>query len=105
MSALLELIKEAPPEDRRKAAEMLKPYLKEKAPSAPEWIGVKEFRLFVPGHKSSTWLRLYLFPYVDWVVNPNPGRGGKTLIDKVKALKWLDQHSKDINWHKPLPKG
>lgn len=27
MSALLELIKEAPPEDRKAAAEMLKPYL------------------------------------------------------------------------------
>lgn len=104
MSALLELIKEAPPEDRKKAAELLQPYLNEKAPSVPEWIKVDDFREFIPGHKSPTWLRLYLFPYVDWVVNPNPGRGGKTLIDKAKALAWLDQHSKDVDWHKPLPK-
>ena len=32
MSALLELIKEAPPEDRKVVAEMLRPYLVVKAP-------------------------------------------------------------------------
>lgn len=105
MSALLELIKEAPPEDRKKAAELLKPYLKEEAPSVPEWIGVEEFRQFVPGNKAPQWLQTYLFPHVDWVVNPNPGRGRKTLIDKAKALAWLDQYGKGVDWSKPLPKG
>lgn len=105
MSALLELIKEAPPEDRKKAAELLKPYLKEKAPLAPEWIGVKEFRQFIPGPKSPTWLQTYLFPHVDWAVKTSPSRGGKILIDKNKALAWLDQHGKDVDWSEPLPKG
>ena len=106
MSALLELIKEAPPEDRQAAAELLKPYLQaEPVPEViPEWIGMKEFRKLLPVRKSLTWLQLYLFPKVDWVTNPNPGRGRVIKIDKQKAIAWLDIHAKDVDWNKPLPR-
>lgn len=107
MSALLELIKEAPPEDREAAAKLLKPYLDIKLPPEPEptWIGMKEFRSLLPVPKSPTWLRTYLFPRVDWVVNPTPGPGGITKIDKQAAIDWLTWHGSEIDWSKPLPKG
>ena len=107
MSALLELIREAPPEDRRAAAKLLQPYMEvETAPEVvPEWIGVKEFRKLLPVPKSPMWLQLYLFPKVDWVTNPNPGRGRVIKIDKQKAIAWLDAHAKDVDWSKPLPRG
>jgi hypothetical protein len=107
MSALLELIKETPPEDRQAVAELLKPYLQaEPVPeTAPEWIGMKEFRKLLPVPKSPTWLQVYLFPKVDWVTNPTPGRGRVIKIDKQKAIAWLDAHAKDVDWNKPLPRG
>lgn len=43
MSALLELIKETPPEDRRKIAEYLKPYLvTEKKPVVEHWVNIEK---------------------------------------------------------------
>lgn len=47
MSALLELIKEAPPEDRKAAAELLKPYFDEPAKDSPtltQLISLDEFQ-------------------------------------------------------------
>lgn len=105
MSALLELIKETPPEDRRAVAKLLQPYIKQPPELKPIWIGMKEFRSLLPVPKSPTWLRTYLFPKVNWVVNPTPGRGGITKINKQAAIDWLTRHSSEIDWGKPLPKG
>ena len=49
-SALLELIKETPPEDRRAVAEYLKPYLvTEKKEPVEHWVNLEELRPYIPG--------------------------------------------------------
>lgn len=105
MSALVELIKETPAEDMKLVAKMLEPYLEsnKEVPQPDQWISVKELRQYIPGHKGLTWLQLYIFPNVDWVTDPHPGRGRSIKINKRKAFKWLNENSDKVDWNRPLP--
>lgn len=108
MSALLELIKEAPPKDRKAAAEMLKPYLVSK-PAEPEekWVPLEELRQFVPGHKAKAWIQLFIldaYPETrKWSTDPHPGKGRAVKVNLPKAKKWLADHYESIDWNQPEP--
>ena len=106
MSALLELIKEAPPEDRKAAAEMLKPYFDEPQakPAIPTLISLEQFRHQYGHSKSPTWLKLYLLPKMPGVYGLNAGKGHPVKIDVEKATRWLVQHEEGIDWDRPLPR-
>lgn len=108
MSALLELIRETPPDDLKKVAKELQPYLEIKKPSLPlpETIGTKEFQKMVPGHKAKEWLRTFIYPRADatFVLSYNRGKGHPDKLLKEAAIKWLNEHSKEIDWDEPLPK-
>lgn len=106
MSALLELIKEAPPEDRKAAADLLKPYFNElqaKQPVTPMLIGLEEFRVKYAHRKSPAWCRLYLLPQMPGVYGLNAGKGHPIRIDEDKSTRWLAHHEDEIDWTKPLP--
>lgn len=107
MSALLELIKEAPPEDRKAVAEILKPYFDKPAKdisSLPQLIGLAQFRRQYGHSKSPAWLKLYLLPKMPGVFGLDAGRGHPVKIDVNKAAKWLAEHEEEIDWNKPLPR-
>lgn len=106
MSALLELIKEAPPEDRKAAAELLKPYFGEsqaKRPAVPTLINLEQFRHKYGHDKSPTWLKLYLLPKMPGVYGLNAGKGHPVRIDEERATRWLAQYEDELDWTKPLP--
>lgn len=107
MSALLELIKEAPPADRKAAAELLKPYFDEpqaKQPAIPTLIGLEQFRHQYGHDKAPAWLKLYLLPKMPGVFGLNAGKGHPVKIDEEKATRWLTKHEDEIDWGKPLPR-
>lgn len=107
MSALLELIKEAPPEDRKAAAELLKPYFDEpqaKQPAIPTLISLEQFRCQYGHRKSPAWCRLYLLPKMPGVYGLNQGKGHPVKIDVEKATRWLTQYEEEIDWNQPLPR-
>lgn len=112
MGALLELIKEAPPEDRKAAAEMLKPYLnfekEEDYDLVPKrqpnrQIGLPEFKADKGIKKSLVWCRTYLLPKMPGVHGLNAGKGHHIMIDYVPASKWFDEHEAEIDWNQSLP--
>ncbi|WP_251548281.1 hypothetical protein [Limosilactobacillus caecicola] len=103
MSALLELIREAPPEDREAAAKLLRPYLVfEKKKQQPErLLSVKEFQSRMPVKKRTDWIRNDMF-----IQNPelkqfafglNAGKGHPLKISP-RALTWIAKHQDDIDW-------
>lgn len=106
MSALLELIREAPPEDRKAAAEMLKPYLLvKKEPELPQLLSVDEFRHEIKNRfgitKRPDWIRNDLFAQCpalkDYAYGLGGGYGRPIKIDK-KAIGWIDKHQQLIDW-------
>ena len=103
MSALLELIKEAPPEDRQAVAEFLKPYLQpiEIKPKVEHLLTVKEFQEQLPVRKRADWIRNDLFcqnpELKQFAFNLNAGKGHKLKISP-KALDWVADHADEINW-------
>ena len=108
MSALLELIKEATPEDRRKIAEYLKPYLvTEKKPVVEHWVNIEKLRPDTPGKKAKAWIQLYIldaYPETrKWSTNPHPGKGRSIKVNLPAARKWIEEHIDVIDWNKPLP--
>lgn len=108
MSALLELIREAPPEDRKAAAEMLMPYLpSQKEPDEDKWVPLEELRDSTPGHKSKNWIQYNIlddYPETRaWSTNPHPGKGRAVQVYLSEAKKWLHQHKQEINWNQPEP--
>lgn len=110
MSALLELIKEATPEDRRKIAEYLKPYLvTEKKPVVEHWVNIEKLRPYTPGKKSKAWIQLYVldaYPKTrKWSTNPHPGKGRAIKVNLPVARKWIEEHIDVIDWNRPLPQG
>lgn len=106
MSALLELIKEAPPEDRKAAAEMLKPYFGEPAkdkPALPQLISLEEFQKKHKIKKAPDWLRTILLPQMPGVYGLNCGSGHPIRINDQVASDWLNKHVDEIDWNQPLP--
>lgn len=106
MSALLELIREAPPEDRKVAAEMLMPYLPKKAePELPETLSTGEFQQELKRKfgivKRLDWIRNDLFAQCpalkDYAYGLGGGYGSSIRIDK-KAIDWIDKHFQLIDW-------
>lgn len=108
-SALLELIKEAPPEDRKAVAEYLKPYLitEKKKPVVEHWVNIEELRPYTPGKKAKAWIQLYIldaYPKTrKWSTNPHPGKGRSIKVNLPVARKWIEEHVDVIDWNKPLP--
>lgn len=107
-SALLELVKETPPEDRRAVAEYLKPYLVlEKKEPVEHWVNLEKLRRYVPGKKSKAWIQLYIldaYPKTrKWSTNPHPGKGRSIKVNLPVARKWIEEHVDVIDWNKPLP--
>lgn len=105
MSALLELIKEAPPEDRKVAAEMLRPYLVVKAPKkqSVRYVSLPQFKKEHDIKKRLDWCRLFLLPKMPGVYGLNQGKGHHITIDSHKASEWLGQHGDEIDWNQPMP--
>lgn len=105
MSALLELIKEAPPEDRKVVAEMLRPYLVVKAPKkqSVRYVNLSQFKEEHNIRKSLNWCRLFLLPEMPGVYGLNRGKGHHITIDSHKASEWLGQHGDEIDWNQPMP--
>ena len=98
MSALLELIKEAPPEDRKAAAEMLKPYMSfEKEEPEEDWEPLDKLRSSTPGPKSKAWIQTFIlnaYPETrKWSTDPNPGKGRAVWINLPVAKKWVHDHT------------
>lgn len=106
MSALLEIIKEAPPEDRKAAAKLLKPYLSvESHPHVDRLLTVPEFH-------DELAQRIGIKKRVDWIRNDmfvacpelkrfafgrNAGTGHPLWIDE-RALDWIADHHDEIDW-------
>lgn len=109
MSALLELIKETPPEDRKAVAEYLKPYLlpPKKEEVKEKWVSIEEFRQFVPGRKSKEWIKMFiLHAYPEtrkWSTEPYPGKGRTVKVNLPVARKWIEEHIDVIDWNKTIP--
>lgn len=108
MSVLLELIREAPPEDRKAAAEMLMQGLPKKAePEEDGWFPLEALRSSTPGHKSKNWIQyniLDAYPETRaWSTDPHPGKGRSVQVYLSEAKKWLHQHSQEIDWNQPEP--
>ena len=105
MGALLELIKEAPPEDRKAAAEMLKPYFDEPQakPAIPTLISLDEFQKKHKIKKAPDWLRTILLPQMPGVYGLNCGSGHPIRINDQVASDWLNKHVDEIDWNQPLP--
>ncbi|WP_251576060.1 hypothetical protein [Limosilactobacillus agrestimuris] len=109
MSALLELVKETPPEDRKAVAEYLKPYLmvEEKEPIIEQWVGIEELRPYTPDKKAKAWIQLYIlkaYPETrKWSTNPYPGKGRPIKVNLPAARKWIEEHISQIDWNKPMP--
>ena len=109
MSALLELIKETPPEDRRAVAEYLKPYLvPEKKEAEERWVSVEELRPFTPGDKSKEWIKMFiLYAYPEtrkWSTEPYPGKGRTVKVNLPVAKKWIFNHTDEIDWNQRFPR-
>lgn len=110
MSALLELVKETPPEDRKAVAEYLKPYLlpPQKKEAEEKWVGVEELRPFIPGNKSKEWIKMFiLYAYPEtrkWSTYPYPGKGHPVKINLPVAKKWLSEHIDEIDLNQSLPR-
>lgn len=109
MSALLELIKETPPEDRRAVAEYLKPYLvTEKKEPVEHWVNLEELRPYIPGKKSKAWIQLYIldaYPETrKWSTNPHPGKGRAIKVNLPVARKWIEEHIDVIDWNQSFPR-
>lgn len=109
-SALLELVKETPPEDRRAVAEYLKPYLitEKKKPVVEHWVNLEKLRRYVPGKKSKAWIQLYILKAYHsetqkWSTDPYPGKGRAIKVNLPVARKWIEDHVNEIDWNKPLP--
>lgn len=106
MSVLLELIREAPPEDRKAAAEMLMPYLPKKTePELPQLLSVDEFRHEIKKRfgitKRPDWIRNDLFAQCpalkDYAYGLGGGYGRPIKIDK-QAINWIEKHQQLIDW-------
>ena len=107
MSALLELIKEAPPEDLESAAKLLKPYLviKQEQPATDHLLGTKEFKKKLEQRfgirKRLDWIRNDMFVQCpelkQFAYSRNAGSGHYCKIDE-KALDWIADHKHDIDW-------
>ena len=106
MSALLELIREAPPEDRKVAAEMLMPYLpRNTEPELPQLLSVYEFRHELKKQfgitKRPDWIRNDLFAQCpalkDYAYGLGGGYGRPIKIDK-QAIDWIEKHQQLIDW-------
>lgn len=110
MSALLELIKETSPEDRKAVAEYLKPYIlpPKKEEVKEKWVSIEEFRQFVPGRKSKEWIKMFiLHAYPEtrkWSTDPYPGTGHPVKINLPVAKKWLSEHIDEIDLNQQLSK-
>ncbi|WP_322192034.1 hypothetical protein [Limosilactobacillus fermentum] len=105
MSALLELIREAPPEDRKAAAEMLRPYLVTEAPKkqSVRYVSLPQFKKEHNIKKRLDWCRLFLLPKMPGAYGLNQGKGHHITIDSHKASEWLDKHGDEIDWNQPMP--
>ena len=107
MSALLELIKETPPEDRKEIGKILKPYLVTDDQPADEWVPLEKLRSLTPGPKSKNWLQYNLldaYPETRaWSTDPHPGKGRAVKVNLPKAKKWLADHYESIDWNQPEP--
>lgn len=103
MSALLELIKEAPPEDRQAVAEFLKPYLQpiNTKPKVEHLLNVEEFQKRLPVQKRKDWIRNNLFQQApelkQYAFNLNAGKGRPLKINE-KAVDWINNHISEIDW-------
>ena len=110
MSALLELIKETPPEDRKAVAEYLKPYIlpPQKKEAEERWVSIEELRPFTPGNKSKEWIKMFiLHAYPEtrkWSTDPYPGKGKSVLINLPVAKKWIFNHTDEIDWNQSFPR-
>lgn len=110
MSALLELIKETPPEDRKAVAEYLKPYLipPQKKEAEEKWVGVEELRPFTPGNKSKEWIKKFIlrdYPETrKWSTEPYPGKGKTVKVNLPAGRKWIKNHFSEIDWKQSLPR-
>lgn len=106
MSALLELIKETPPEDRKQVAEYLRPYLMPKEKPAEQWVKLEELRQYVPGYKSKEWIKLFIlhnYPETrKWSTEPYPGKGRTVKVNLPAARKWIQEHAEEIDWNQSL---
>lgn len=103
MSALLELIKETPPEDLQEVAITLAPYLpkEEVKPQPDRLLSLKEFQQRLPIKKRLDWLRNDLFqrnPELKrFAFNLNAGKGHPLKISE-KAVDWINNHVDEIDW-------
>lgn len=106
MSALLELIREAPPEDKEEIAKQLKPYLfKKEKPQPTKLLNVKTFHQELYRRfgilKRHDWIRNDMFAQCPelkkYAYGLNTGKGHPVRIDE-KALDWIGEHRREIDW-------
>lgn len=106
MSALLEIIKEAPPEDRKAAAKLLKPYLSvESHPHVDRLLTVPQFHDELDKRfgikKRDDWIRNNMFVVCpelkQFAFGRNTGTGHPLRIDE-RALGWINIHRGEIDW-------
>lgn len=107
MHALLELVREAPPEDMEEIAKAFKPYLKdkEKQPKTNRMLSTPKFRKKLCERfgikKRPDWIRNDMFARCPelkkFASSRNEGTGHSLLIDE-KALDWIADHHDEIDW-------
>lgn len=103
MSALLELVKESSPEERKAVAEFLRPYLRpvETKPKVERLLSMEEFQKHLPVNKRKDWLRNDLFQrnpeLKQFAFNLNAGKGRPLKIN-AKAIDWINDHLDEIDW-------
>lgn len=106
MSALLELIKETPPEDLKEIALELKPYMsiKVKQPDPDQLLSIPQFKkeLHEMGiDKRLDWIRNDLFVQLpelkNYTFSQNEGPGHHMKISR-KAIDVIKQHRDEIDW-------
>lgn len=106
MSALLELIKETPPEDLKEIALELKPYMhiEVNRPDPDQLLTVPQFKQELSKLgivKRLDWIRNDMFVQLpelkDYVFNRNAGPGHHMKISR-KAIDVIKQHRDEIDW-------
>lgn len=105
MHALLELVREAPPEDLKEIADIFKHHLGTDKPVSPKLLSVDEFQSALQTRlgitKRKDWIRNDLFAQCpalkDFAYGLNAGRGHRLKIDE-RAIDWIDKHRQLIDW-------
>lgn len=109
MSALLELVRETPPEDRAEVAKMLKPYLVPEKPKQPQvihWMSLDKFTKKLPIKRDKEWVRMFILPLKpleNMVINISAGRGRPTRVNP-EVVDWVVEHQSEIDWNQSLPR-